>query len=426
MVRRICPKPCSVIIAERNINYLIDYQCPQCGAPATLEETDRLFTCGFCKVKSYLIPRGIFQYHFVSTAPAEKQLVYFPYWRVRGMAFFSLPAGVQDHFVDISRQAVTSPHFPFSVGFRSQTLKLQFVTPETQGYFIKPVHPLSEVMAAVTKPYVDNLPMPPLLDAVIGETASLIYSPYYVDRKIYDAIANQPLSTVPPEDFSVENLSGGKADGGIHFIPTLCPKCGWDLEGERDSLVLHCKNCSTAWNPDGDRLKPLAAAYLPDREDNVVYVPVWRITADVKGVALNNYADLIRLANLPKVVQSGMEELPFYFWVLAFKVRPHTFLTISKRFTGIQIHDELVEKLPNGRLLPVNIPPAEAAESLKLILSDLITPRNELHKILSGLEIKPHKARLVYIPFRDKMHELVQEQLDLALDKNQVRLASNL
>ena len=416
----------SVIIAERNISYLIDYQCPQCGAPATLEETDRLFTCGFCKVKSYLMPQGIFQYHFLATAQGDKQLVYFPYWRVKGMAFFSLPAGVQNHIVDISQQAVTSPYFPFSVGFRSQTLKLQFVTSETQGYFVKPVHPVSEIKATVTRRYVHNLPKPPLHETVIGETASVIYAPYYVDGKIYDAIANEPLSTVPPEDFAVENLSGGKPHGGIHFIPTLCPNCGWDLEGERDSLVLHCKNCTTVWNPDKDGLKPLTAAHIPDQRDGVVYVPVWRITAEVKGVALNNYADLVRLANLPKVVQSDTEEQPFYFWVMAFKVHPHTFLTVSKRFTGSQIHDELVEKLPNGQVLPVNLAPGEAAESLKLILSDLITPRAALHKIFHELEVKPHKAKLVYIPFRDNMHELVQEQLELALDKSQVRLASSL
>jgi hypothetical protein len=342
------------------------------------------------------------------------------------MAFFSLPAGVKDHIVDISQQAVTSRHFPYSVGFRSQTLKLQFVTPDTEGHFVKPVHPLAEVKAAVTRRYVHNLPTPPLQETVVGETASLIYSPYYVDGAIYDAIANEPLSTAPAEDFAVENLSGGKPDGAIHFIPTLCPHCGWDLEGERDSLVLHCKNCTAVWNPEKEGLKPLAAAHVPDQDDRAVYVPVWRITADVKGVALNNYADLVRLANLPKAAESDSEERPFYFWVMAFKVRPHTFLTISKRLTGAQIHDDLVEKLPNGRLLPVNVPPAQAAELLKLILCELTTPRAALHKILGELEVNPHKARLVYIPFRDNTHELVQEPLELALDKSQIRLASNL
>lgn len=337
------------------------------------------------------------------------------------MGFFCLPAGVQDHYVDISQQAVTAPYFPFSVGFRSQTLKLRFVTPETQGYFIKPVHPLAEIKAAATRRYVDTLPMPPLHETLVGETASLIYSPFYVDGKIYDAIANQALSTLPPQDFAVENLAGGKPEGGIYFIPTLCPNCNWDLDGERDSLVLHCKNCKTAWNPEKDGLKPVNAAHLPAQGDNVIYVPVWRITADIRGVELNNFADLVRLANLPQVVQGDMAAQPFYFWVMALKLHPHTFLTLSKRFTGAQIQDELHEAMPGGQLLPVNIPPAEAAQSLKLILSELIKPRQALQKILHELQINPHKARLVYIPFRDKMHELVQEEFDLALDKNQLR-----
>lgn len=344
------------------------------------------------------------------------------------MAYFALPAGAQNHFIDVSQQAVTSSYFPLSVGFRSQTLKLQFVTPETPGYFIKPAHAFAEIKSVATKRCHEALPMPPLLETMVGDTGSLIYAPYYVDGKIYDAIVNQPLSTMPPKDFAVESLAGGKPEGGIYFIPTLCPNCGWDLEGERDSLVLHCKNCTTAWYPEKQGLKPVNVAHLPvpEQEGDVVYVPVWRITAEVKGVELKSHADLIRLANLPKAVQSSMEEQPFYFWAMALKLGSHAFLTLSKRFTGAQIQDELVEKLPAGQLLPVNIPPTEAAESLKLIISDLITQRQSLHRILPDLQITPHKARLVYIPFRDRKHDLVQEQLDLALDKNQLRWASSL
>lgn len=370
--------------------------------------------------------KGFFRYQFTSKAPADKELVYFPYWRVKGMVFFCLHSNIQNRFADISHQAVKSPYFPLSVGFRSQALKLRFVTPDTNGYFIKPVSPLSDVKAAVTRRYVKRMPTPPLHEAVIGETASLIYSPYYVDRKVYDAIINQPVSVDTGADFSIRNFPGGKPDWGIRMIPTLCPRCGWDLEGDRDSLVLHCKNCTQVWKPDTDGLKPVAAAHIPDVGDDVVYLPFWRISADINGVTLNNYADLVRLANLPKVVQRGMEAQPFYFWVVAFKVRPRTFLTISKGFTGAQVQEELVRKMPDGRMGPANMPLSEAAQSLKLILSHFINPREELPQILPNLEIKPKKATLVYLPFRDRMHELVQEKFRLAIDKNQLRLASNL
>ena len=72
---------------------LIDHQCPQCGAPATLEETERLFTCPFCRVKSYLVTRDYFRYMLPHAAPAGKSLVFLPYWRFKGSFFVSLPGG---------------------------------------------------------------------------------------------------------------------------------------------------------------------------------------------------------------------------------------------------------------------------------------------------------------------------------------------
>src|SRR3989339_2060059 len=33
----------------------------------------------------------------------------------------------------------------------------------------------------------------------------------------------------------------------FRFVPTLCPHCGWDMEGQKDSLVLICRNCDSAW-----------------------------------------------------------------------------------------------------------------------------------------------------------------------------------
>ena len=101
-----------------------------------MEETDRLFACKFCRVKSYLEASGVFRYMLPSTAPASKELLYFPYWRFKGMLFSCAGNGVGHKFVDVSHQAVSSPIFPVSLGLRSQALKLKFVTPETEGKFV--------------------------------------------------------------------------------------------------------------------------------------------------------------------------------------------------------------------------------------------------------------------------------------------------
>ena len=79
-------------------------------------------------------------------APKDKKLLYFPYWRFKGMLFSCVENGIKHRFLDASHQAVDSRYFPVSVGLRSQALKLKFVTPETPGRFLKPTQPFEEVM----------------------------------------------------------------------------------------------------------------------------------------------------------------------------------------------------------------------------------------------------------------------------------------
>jgi hypothetical protein len=110
-----------------------------------MEETDRLFTCEFCRVKSYLVAKDVFRYLFSSQAPESKNLLYFPYWRFKGMLFSCAGNGVVHKFVDVSHQAVLSPLFPVSLGLRSQALKLKFVKRETAGRFLKPTQSFEQV-----------------------------------------------------------------------------------------------------------------------------------------------------------------------------------------------------------------------------------------------------------------------------------------
>jgi len=87
--------PNAATSAVKSSNFLIDYQCPQCGAPAVLDETDRLFLCEYCRVKSYLITKDYFRYTLPSKAPENKKLLYFPYWRFKGMLFSCASDGVK-------------------------------------------------------------------------------------------------------------------------------------------------------------------------------------------------------------------------------------------------------------------------------------------------------------------------------------------
>ena len=404
---------------------LIEHQCPQCGAPAILEETDHLFTCRFCRVKSYLLSR-VFRYMLPHSAGENKDLVFFPYWRFKGMVFSCVSNGIKHRIVDVSHQAVASPYFPVSVGLRSQTLKLRFVSPETEGLFLKPNLSFEEIVRIIEERFNTSLPKPLFQQNFIGETISQLYSPFYIDKKVYDAVLNRPVSQELPDDFDHLALPGGPPDWRVRFIPAICPNCGWDLEGERDSIVLHCRNCNSAWYPAKSGLTKLKFAHIPGEEGIVNYLPFYRIKTEVSGITLDSYADLVKIANLPKVVQKHWKDMEFHFWSAAFKVRPENFLGFARNLTLSQPQEELVHEMPDASPYPVTLPVEEAVEGLKINLASFMKPRNTLFPKLQEIKIKAKSAMLVYIPFHEKGHELSQPVFRLRINKNLLSFARHL
>jgi DNA-directed RNA polymerase subunit RPC12/RpoP len=404
---------------------LIDHQCPQCGAPATLEETERLYTCPFCRVKSYLVTRDYFRYMLPHAAPAGQTLVFLPYWRFKGSFFVSLPGGIKTRIVDVSQQAVSSPMFPVSLGLRSQTLKLRFVAPENEGVFLKPQVSSKELLRLAEETFTSPIRDPMFAKAFVGDSMSQIYSPFYVTDQVFDGVLNRPVSPAPPEGFDVSKMEGGKPDWRIEFIPTLCPSCGWDLQGEKNALALSCKNCNSLWMNKGTGFIKLEFGLFPAETPDSVYLPFYRIRAEVSGIKLDSYADLVKTANMAKVVQAGWEEKPFRFWTPAFKIRPDDFLFFSRNMTLSQPPKEYVAELPQGEVLPVTMPLPDAVESLKINLASFIKPPKML-QVLDTVQIKAKSVVLVYIPFQKSGKELFQPAFNLRTNKTLLEYAKNL
>lgn len=404
---------------------LIDHQCPQCGAPATLEETERLFTCPFCRVKSYLVTPDYFRYVLHHAAPRGKPLVFFPYWRFKGSFFVSLPGGIKPRLVDLSQQAVPSPLFPISLGLRSQTLRLRFVSPENEGIFLNPKVSPQDLVHIAEDMVTASIPEPLFAKAFIGETLSQIYSPFYVTDKVFDAVLNRPVSKALPEDFDLSRMEGGKPSWRIEFLPALCPNCGWDLQGDKNALALFCKNCNSLWMNRGMKFSKLKFGFLPPETRDSIYFPFYRIQADVSGINLDSYADLVKAANMAKVVQKGWEDKPFRFWTPAFKIRPQDFLFFSRNLTLSQPAEEEVPQLPEGELLPVTMPVEEAVESLKINLASFIKPPKML-QVLDTVDIKARGVALVYVPFQKTANELFQPAFNLRTTKTLLEYAKHL
>jgi hypothetical protein len=394
----------------------IEQACPQCGAPVTLDETDRLLACPFCRTRLYLVAEGPFCTYIPPAATADGELLYIPYWRLRGSSFSVTASEVTHRFVDANVLAVDLPAFPGSLGLRPQALKLRYVSPATDGRFLVPDLSADRAISDVGTP-----PVGSFYREFIGETVSLIHAPLLLrGENLTDAILGRQVSVLKTADR--ERLLSGPpvSHSPIRFVPTLCPRCGWDMEGERDSLVLICRNCNSAWACPADAFTPVDFAVLappPVTEQVALYLPFWRMKPRVEGMEAATYADLIRIANLPKAITPAFSATPLRFWSPAFKVNPALFLRWSRQMTIFPPTGDEGDRLPPAPLYPVTLPLREAAEGIVITLASMISDKRRLYPRLRGLRITMEESRLEYHPFLLNGNELIHASLRIALDR---------
>ena len=94
--------------------------------------------------------------------------------------------------------------------------------------------------------------------------------------------------------------------------------------------------------------------------------------------------------------------------------------------TLAQLHHELNEELPEDRHHPITLPIGEAIESLKVNIASFIKPKNRLAEIFCQVGITVKSCVLVYVPFVEKHHELIQPDIHFAINKNILALSENL
>ena len=211
-------------------------------------------------------------------------------------------------------------------------------------------------------------------------------------------------------------------DSQISFVSALCPACGWDLIGERDSLVLLCANCHTAWKASHAGLEPVSISIFPSEgKQEILQIPFWRLRVEMDGMKIHSYADLVRQANLPKVIESSWEQQQASFWVPAFKIQPRLFLRLAKNMTIIQPAEEPACHIDASTFYPVTMTATEATESLAILLATMILPRQRIFPLLPQLRITLHDARLMFWPFKRQGADIIEPQSGMALNRNALR-----
>jgi hypothetical protein len=347
------------------------------------------------------------------------------------MEFYSQSSVVRQRVIDTSIRATAQTFFPISLGLRPQALKLRFVSSNNKARYLKQQGSFRETLLDGDSPTRNSVEPAHALSTplreFIGETLSLIYSPFVLNKAtLYDAIVKRPVAAASAEDASSSLIFEQPAHRSISFVPTLCPQCGWQLEGEKESCVLACANCDSAWEPSGNSFTHVAYRVGAGKDTAVMHVPFWKMQAAVTGISIASYADLVRLANLPKAIRREWEEKKICFWSPAFKIQPHIFLRLSQQMTALQPEESWHEKLAGLSLYPVTLPVSEAAQSIKVTLAHIIKDKKLIYPLLPAITITIQEYVLMYMPFTITAHELIQPSLGFGIDRTALRFGKGI
>jgi DNA-directed RNA polymerase subunit RPC12/RpoP len=396
----------------------ISHGCPQCGAPIQLDETDHLISCPYCEVKSLILSADYFHYVLPDKAPPDKELIFVPYLRFKGVVYFCNNATLNYRIVDITHLGLSFKSLPASLGVRPQAMKLKFVKPDTRGAFLKFSLKAADIIAAAARLSSGTSKAAILHRAFIGETMNIIYLPVYPDgNRLFDGVLNRQIAYLPNgiEDLAPEIIN--HHGWGPKFVAALCPRCGWKLDGERDSVALLCRNCQTGWEIEESCLKEVDISLAQGSDSGSLYMPFWRIIACVNGVDIKTFSDFIRITNQPFIVDEARGCRDMNFFSPAFKLRPNFFLNLARQFTILQMDPSNKESLSEKNMYPVTLPKTEAVQALKVILASTAVNKKNIFPYLPQISFEIKGLTLVYLPFTDVPGDMIHEDTGICINR---------
>lgn len=395
--------------------------CPSCGAPVELTEAERVVECSYCDGMNYMVISGPLRFVLPDNVPAsvgKERIIYIPYLRFKGQVYSCLDQDLEHKIVDTTQLGFRDTRLPASLGLRPQAMKVQLISAEHRGRFVRLTEKVVDIFnkaAQLTTAFTEESKKL-YHRSFIGETISFIYLPtYFKGTTLIDGVLNRPISRRVDPAF-LESAVPSRVKWLPSFIPTTCPHCAAAMQGEKDSLVMHCHNCQTFWSEQNGKFKKIDYSVINGGKHKI-HLPFWKIKVQAEGLLLESYADFLRLTNQPVVVQPADEEADFVFFVPAFKIRPKYFLNMSKNMTASQ------RKLPAGehqvprRLFPVTLPPQEGVQALKAVLAVSVLNSRNFIPNLPRIRLRSEHIELLYLPFHSLGQDLVQDHTSMAISR---------
>jgi hypothetical protein len=349
-------------------------------------------------------------------------LVHIPYLRCKGSIYSCHGKQVSFKLIDFTSLATPIKLLPASLGLRPQAMKMKFASPDNPGRFLKNMIGTNDVVDQVVRRTGLALNDKIIHQAFIGETISLIYLPLVVkDDRLFDAITNEPLPLPPIGANFFDPALDLSRDWKPRMLATICPDCGWNLEGERDSVVLTCRNCETFWEAAGPGFSKLPFTGAPARDDNSEYLPFWKIQVKIDAPRVESFDDFLRATSQPRLAGTVTADTPMNFWIPAFKIKPKTFLRLGSQLTLSQQLLTLQAAYPNRPIHPINLPRGEAIQSLKIMLVSTAANKSAIVLKLPQIKFTVARTELAFLPFANNGYSLYQNQTRLNIDRQTLK-----
>lgn len=407
--------------------------CPSCGASITLQEDERVIRCSYCDMHIYKVGSVADRFALPSRLPdtvSRKQLIYAPYLRFKGSIFYVKGNDVRYKIVDTTRTGLKDHAMPVSLGLRPQAMSLYPVVSGTEGAFIPQTVPTKAVFihaSMVADIFEERSNVPIYHRSFIGDTLSRIYQPYYISGELLvDAVDNRPVGSAAAIKPHLQKTCGAKVSWEPQFLSTSCPQCGGMLSGEKDSIVLHCKNCESLWQEENKRFVPVPWLVVDSDDHAAKYLPFWQIRLRTQGYTLKSFGDYLRFTNQPVVAAEKFDTQPMILWFPAFKLNPKAFLQIAAQLTISQ------GRLPPGKTRridnahPVTLNHKEALQSTKAVLAGTTLCREKSFPLLPKIQIAESHADLTFLPFIEQTHDLIQEHTAATVQSGALRFGRSL
>jgi len=166
------------------------------------------------------------------------------------------------------------------------------------------------------------------------------------------------------------------------------------------------------------RLVKVATFTVPRSQTDTVYLPFWKMAVKSRGITLTSHADFMRFTNQPKLIQPAWEKQELAFFSPAFKIRPKVFLYLCRQLTISQGDIGVKDRFPDKRPYPVTLPVSEAIQGIKVTLAVSAISKKKVMPLLSQIKFAIQRAELIWLPFRESVHEMIQQDLNISINKN--------